>query len=409
MYRMKKHLLIIFLSIFSFNCYAQTDFERGYFINNNDEKISCLIKNGDWKNTPSKFKYKLSEGSEVKIETIKSAKEFGILNESKYKRFIVGIDRSSDNLNKLSDTKDPILKEEQLFLKTIIEGKASLFYYEDRGLKRYFFSVDDSRVEQLIYKSYKTTAHEIKKNNKYKQQLWFNLKCQTFSMDDINRVGYRKSGLIKLFIQYNECKNSISKKYQKKRSKKIFNLSITPGLDISSLSTQNNKSDFKDTDFGQNLGFRLGIEAELILPFNNNKWAVFVEPTYQYFKSEKEITYILKDVITKKTNVKVDYKSIELPIGIRHSFYFNDNSKLFINAAYILDINLGSSLHAESRSFMDYEINSKPNFVFGVGYKYKNKYSFEIRSGLKRNILGTDPAASSDYKKVSLIFGYSIF
>ena len=46
------------------NCFAQISFEKGYFINNANQKTNCLIKNQDWKDNPTEFEYKLDENSE---------------------------------------------------------------------------------------------------------------------------------------------------------------------------------------------------------------------------------------------------------------------------------------------------------------------------------------------------------
>ena len=61
-----------------------------------------------------------------------------------------------------------------------------------------------------------------------------------------------------------------------------------------------------DLKFDSNTNVSLGIEAEFILPFNKNKWAIIFEPTYQYYKTEKtkETTAFLGGEIFGK----VDYK-----------------------------------------------------------------------------------------------------
>lgn len=395
---MKKRILIALISILSFNCYSQIEFESGYFINNNGEQTNCLIKNIDWKNNPVEFKYKLSENSESKTATITSVKEFGVLNTSKYHRFIVNIDRSSENINNLSVNKNPQFNEEQLFLKVFVEGKASLYFYEDGNLIRYFYSHDNSNVEQLIFKSYKTPENKIGKNNRYKQQLWNNLKCEVFSMSDLENIGYNKRDLVKFFIEYNECKNSEFINFEKNQKKDLFNLTIRPGLNFSSLSIQNSASNSRDTDFGNKLGLRLGIEVEFIMPFNKNKWAILIEPTYQYFNSEK---------ILSTQTVNADYKSIELPIGIRHYFFLNDNSKIFINGAFVFDFSFNSKIDFENGN--DLDITTRKNIVLGLGYNFKNKYSLEMRYGLSREILSDYIAWTSNYRTFSIIFGYNIF
>ena len=121
---MKKQLLLFLITILSINCYSQIKFEKGYFIDNTNQRTNCLIKNIDWENNPTEFEYKLSKESKINKSTINLIQEFGIDNISKYVRSTVNIDRSSERINKLSNNKNPIFKEEQLFLKVLIEGEA---------------------------------------------------------------------------------------------------------------------------------------------------------------------------------------------------------------------------------------------------------------------------------------------
>lgn len=253
---MKKQILVALMVIFSFNSYAQIIFEKGYFISDSGDKTVCLIKNIDWANNPTEFKYKISENSEVKEETINSVKEFGISNTSKYVRFSVKIDRSksSSTEDELSFNKEPEFSEETLFLKTLVEGKATLYAYEDTNLYRYFYSVNNSAVEQLIFKSYQirsTSTGEyintftsgivhtyIGNNHKYKQQLWENFKCGSITRTNIRKIAYIKSDLIKFFVKYNTCEKSEYTNYEKNKKSGSINLYVRPGLNYSSLSMQ---------------------------------------------------------------------------------------------------------------------------------------------------------------------------
>lgn len=395
---MKKQLLFLLISIYSFNSIAQISFEKGYFIDNTDQKTYCLIKNIDWKNNPTEFEYKLSENEEPKISSIESTKEFRILNQSKYERSVVEIDRSSEDISKMGTDKNPIFKKEQLFLKVLLEGKADLFLYEDGNLKRFFYNIDNSEVKQLIFKEYLTPKNSIGKNVEYKKQLWNDLKCQNITVNDVETIDYKKNDFVNFFIKYNKCNNSDFIDFEKKQKKDLFNLTLRPGLNSSSLTIQNSISNSRDADFDNEFGFRFGIETEFILPFNKNKWAVLIEPTYQYYKSEKKLT---------SENVNADYTSIEIPIGIRHYMFLNNNSKLFINGSLIIDLSSNSKIDFESSS--DLEFKTDNNLAFGLGYKYDKKYSLELRYQTGREILGNYISWSSDYNTLSVIFGYSIF
>ncbi len=133
------------------NTFGQVVFEKGYFIDNNDKKSACLIKNYEWKNSPSKIEYRLTETSETKTADISVIKEFRV-SSIKYQRFTVKIDQSGQSLSNLNKDKEPIFIEDTLFLRLIIEGNASL--YEAGEYKLYFYRVNNSEVKQLVHKEY---------------------------------------------------------------------------------------------------------------------------------------------------------------------------------------------------------------------------------------------------------------
>ena len=406
---MKKQLLLLLTVIFSLSGYSQISFEKGYYINNTEQKIDCLIKNIDWNNNPTHFEYKLSENSESINADIKFVKEFGIYNNSKYIRRTVKIDRSSKNINNLSSDVNPFFLEEVLFLKVLIEGKSNLYLYKNDELQRFFYTKDNATIEQLVYKKYLDADNEVRTNNLFKQQLWIDLKCPTIGVNKVEHLEYKKSSLINFFIEYNTCDNLDFINYERKEKKDLFNLTFRMHLNNSSLSLQNSSSNF-NTDFGNESSLGFGVEAEYILPFNKNKWSLSLEPTFQYFKSEN--TTNVSNVSGGKLIGTVDYSSIELPISIRHYFFLNQNSKIFINASLIYDFSSKSSIEfkrANNTNYDSLEIKTGNNFGFGMGYKFKGKYSLEMRYQTSRNILGDYVYWNSDYSKLSLILGYSLF
>src|SRR5690606_6375071 len=109
---------------------------------------------------------------------------------------------------------------------------------------------------------------------------------------------------------------------------------------------------------------------------------------------------------------KVDYKSFEIPVGFRHYFYLNDDSKISANISGTFDIENGSSLEIfrnDGSSFNTLDIKTSYNFALGVGYKYADKYSVEMRVQTSREILGGYVHMNSKFNTASLIFGYSLF
>ena len=397
---MKKTFLSLVITFFCLNSFSQIIFEKGYYIDNSNKKTECLIKNYDWKNNPTQLEYKLSELSESKIATIDSVKEFGIGNSLKHVRQTVNIERSSSAPQFLDNVSQPLFKEETLFLKILIEGEANLYLYEDGNLRRYFFKKKGADIEQLVFKKYLVEGGKIGVNEMFKQQLLVGLDGKCISVNDVNRIRYLKKDLIKLFEMYYQCNELDFVRYERKQDKELlFNLSLRPGVNYSSLSISNPLSRAWETDFGNKINFRIGMEAEFIMPFNKNKWAVIVEPTYQYFNTEA--------LNVSGRPVKSNYKSIELPLGVRHYFFLEKGSKLFLNGSLVLDFAGKSEFVSANSSTL--EIKTSYNFALGLGYKYNNRYGVELRYLTNRDMFYNYLFMRNDYQTFSVIFGYTLW
>ncbi|MFQ3214706.1 MAG: hypothetical protein ACI9XJ_002038 [Marivirga sp.] len=399
-----KQLVIFFLTIIlSLNCYSQIAFEKGYFITDSNEKIDCLIKNNDWRNNPTEFEYKLTEDSDKIIAAIESVKEFGVYKALKYERHIVKIDKSSNDIGLMSKVKKPIFEEEQLFLKVLVDGAAKLYFFKAANLNRFFYSKDSSEVAQLIFKRYLTPDNKVGENNWYKQQLWSALTCSSFSLKKIESVDYKEAELVDLFMAYNSCDNEIPTNLVEKPKADIFNLSIRPSFRVNAFEVRHPGLAIETAYNYNEPRFNLGIEAEFILPFNKNKWSFLIEPTYHYSMFEGDLG---------NQNVTIDYKSLELPLGLRYYIFLNELSKVFLNCSFVTDFNFNSTIVIASSTTgarYDLDISSGTNFALGIGFKYNDRYSFELRHQTSRDLLNTYSAWTSSFDSFSIIFAYSFF
>jgi len=403
---MKSQLLLV-LSIASFSLsYAQTTFDSGYFISNNGEKTDCLIKNKDWRDNPSDFEYKKSEDSEVMVGSIQNIQEFGIGELIRYERHRVKIDRSSDRTNELKAISTPRFDEESLFLKVLLKGDANLFIYENDAIRRFFSQKAGQNVEPLIYKRYLGKGNRIGTNSQYKQQL-LTFKCNGVSIGNVDRLRYVEDDLIDYFEEYNTCGG---KEFEAYKEKSVgpgtkFNASVLLGVSHADLSLSDNTWDFESKYFPM-----FGGEFEVILPFNNNKWSVFIAPTYQSYSSEtgnsERLSFINPDA---KSNIK--YSTVEAPIGLRHYIYISSKSKIFFNASFAFLFDAGSKITFEPSVgiFSNLKISGKEEyFSGGFGYNYNDKIRLEFRVNTKRDLFGDDRDITSEYNKnYALILGYS--
>ncbi len=395
---MKTVFLSFILFLITAVSFAQIKFEKGYFIDNDNRKIECFIKNYDWRCNPNKFEYKTEDNDSTLNGNILSAKEFGIYGYSKYIRANINIDRSSKDIEKLSNQKKPIWSKEQLFLKVLIEGKASLYLYEDEKFRRFFYSISDTLIQQLIYKSYLDDDGNIAINFGFRQQLWNDIRCANSTINSIEHIDYFQNELERYFKNYNQCIGESFVDYSIKPQRDIFNLKIAAGINYSSLSYSNSQTG-DNIIFNNNISYRIGVEAEFILPFNRNKWGIIFEPTYQYFNSEKKI-YFYEMAIIK-------YGSLEFPIGVRYYFFINENLSIFLNGFYISNfcLNFNPTINYSDSSPLD--IKPSNCFAVGGGINYKS-ISIEMRYYTSKDLLNNYVSWSADYQRFSVIIGYKL-
>jgi len=416
---MKLYVLSFLLIVCVISSYSQVKFEKGYYISDTGSRVDCLIKNRDWKYNPNSFSFKLTDSSEVQTGSIDTVMEFAILGVSKYVKHAVLMDRSSNSLRDMSTVRSAVFNEEELFLEVLIEGDASLFRFKEGNLDRYFFSVNNSQIRQLVYKRFMGARgtdvinydkNLILENSRYKQQLWNALKCDVITQSSINVVDYFKKDLVKFFLRYNKCHNSLAENYEEFKGQDSFHISVKVGAYNSSLSLSNSESTYFDMiDFGSQVGYSLGVETEFVMPFNNRKWGFGVGANFQSFSAEKEVLYVNLTTLKKTTMVSVDYKSIEVPFSLRYYMFLNQKSKLFIDASYIVDVTMSSSLYADRKDLLDLDVKSRNNVGLGLGYKFDDKYSVEFKINSSRNILGNYSFWDSNYNKTSIAVGYTLF
>jgi len=405
----EKGIFIFGIMLIALTTYSQITFREGYLITKDNERLNCLIKDVGWKNNPTKFNYKLSETGTVETASIDKVSAFGIGNGRKFVSRVVKIDRSSKNLKKISNQFEPEFQEEELFLKVLVEGKSNLYQYVDDDVIRYFYTVDDSAIEQLVYKVYQSADHRVKTNEIFKNQLLEDLKCEDLTISKITNLKYREGDLKDFFLAYSECYNFSVKFVDQIEKSRSWFIGIRPILSLSSLNALNRDiPSVRNVDFGSKIDFGLGIEIEYILPFNHNKWSLLIEPTYRNFRGEE--TYDADSVDGDVLTANVTYYTIEFAYGLRYYSFLNDNSKIFINILSAPDFSPVANIkydRLDGSLFDEIDLFFTNGFGFGLGYKQGDRFNLELRYYLDKQVpIGS--FLNSNYKTMSLIFGYYI-
>ena len=380
---------------------AQIHFEEGHYLDENGTKFEGYIKNMDWKNNPTKFEFKTSTDSSSKTISLSEASEFYVSGMT-FKKYSVKIDRSSNELDKLSSNKQPQFKEEVLFLKLAVMGKLNLYSYHDKNTSRYFMAEDQTIPTQLVYKKYRRSSVEIASNNLYRQQLAQAMKCDAIKNNRFEQLEYTKKSMIKIFQDYNLCIDP-SVTYKKESRKGVYRLSVRPGVSFNSYNLSSSYGYIKEdvVTFETMIGFRLGAEIEHIFPFNKNKWSILTEPTFNIFQGDA----VDKDELPSS----IKYTSFELPIGLRHYFFLNDNNKIYLNANIMLVFPFNSSMSLEDQK--DFEFEKGTNYSLSLGFKMSDKFSLEYQYKGKENWAFDRGLVrrTSSFGSMALILGYNVF
>ncbi|WP_156950099.1 porin family protein [Maribacter antarcticus] len=406
---MKRLLLSLTMIVgIYFTSYSQVTFEEGYYINNQNQRTECLIKNYSRRSNPTDIMFRSSTNNNTVRLSINDVKQFEIYNSAKFIRVTADIDQSSQSINTIDKSWKPILETKTVFVRELVKGPVNLYSLIEDNRELFFFSKDSSRIKQLIFKRYLVGRNNFGENNTFREQLLDNLKCPEFSFKKMQEVVYIKKSLQKIVKEYNTCVGQESSNVEKKREKTKFNLNLRPRMNYSSTMTPGPPFASANLTMNQKQSFGFGIETEIILPINKNKWSIIAEAAYQEFSNQN--IFETSNVSGGIVNSTLAYSSIEIPLGVRHYMFLSKNSKLFINMAYTMDFTIKTEFEftrADETVLRSGDFRTFGSFSGGFGYKYLDKFSLEFRllTLSHRTILFAD----SEFNSYSVIFGYTLF
>ena len=332
-------------------CSAQSLYEAGYFIDNNGNRKECLIKKLSWRNNPTEFEWKRTISSSPKTETIENVKEFAVGEDYRFKRYILQFDLNGDTVGKSTKSKDPNLRYQKIFLRTILQSKTTLYQYSENGVHRFFYT-DPNTVypELLLYKVFYTPDESKKpgkkiipqENNTYQQQLQDKINCEN---QDVSKLTYTQRDLKRYFKKYNECKgNEIEYSIRKKINQ--TRIGIVAAADVSGFTHNSIIGSAGNVSYDDVFVPRYGIFIETFIPFSKVDLSFFLESTYKAFTMDG------RDFAISNSEFELDYKSINVAVGPRFHIYLSSKFELFLEGGLTVDFNIGT----ESNVFADNEI-----------------------------------------------------
>lgn len=197
----------------SFSCFAQSVFEKGYFIDRSGQKTECYILIEDW-HSDGYLTYRKDYKEPSQSKPLAEVTEINVIDAFKIIHIKTSVDISGDTPTLFSYTQDPEWSEQDIFLRVLVEGTYTLYEYQYDGSTKFFYATSTIPIQQLIFKRYKT-ASGIEINDSFKLVLFQHVNCTPNMSNYFNELSYTKESLIKHFLAENKCAGSNPISYSK--------------------------------------------------------------------------------------------------------------------------------------------------------------------------------------------------
>ena len=394
---MKKFRLIAFLIVLGIllvnTSYGQKNFNTGYLITLKGDTLNGYIAIRDKEQNPKAVKFKIEvEGQEISY-TPKQIKKIRVQNEA-YESAVVTVDDAPIKDSELTYSKEVHPRVDITFLRTLVEGEKSLFYYKDEKKREYFFIRQSSGIERLEYKKYLVNADgrkKIKIEKPFIGQLATYFQSCPSVQSRLSEIQYNTKDLINIFQDYYKCTDS-KVEFQQKREKITTEYGVVAGVSSTKLNFYSSEYDYlTEVDFARSTKPTAGLFINFVFPKNQGKWSIYNEFLFSSYKFNGEHHKVSSSSseITTDTKTAFEYSYIKLNSMLRFKFpvqnmfyYWNAG---MANGFAIKEINTMEKVSrvyskesvVNSQAF-EYSTKLEQGFLQGLGSQFK-KYSIEAR------------------------------
>ncbi len=361
-----KQLIILFAFFFLMiiNLYSQSDFRKGYIINNNNDSIYGLIDyKGNIANS-NKCVYKKDINSKEQEFTPNDLKSYRFIDSKYY----ISRPLKLDN------------EETSLFLEYLIDGIVDILYYRDEVGEHYLVDVGDDKLYELKNEEKIVVLNDVKfmkQSKEYIGTLKYLLRKSVTTSQKIDKIPLNRTSLIKIARDYHKdvCSDEKCIIYEKQQPEIVARFGLLVGLNVISVSEMKTFSDefyyLNNSQFKKLIYPSIGLFYKINMPGLNEKLYFQYEGTYSHQKLTSTNTFL--DPIYRVNYVNditlihnfLNNSGIlryEFPKGkIRPTFQIGT----FVNYSFITN----NTRNLESRgAHYTYEANEAPfsNFDYGL-------------------------------------------
>lgn len=387
-----KRFLLWLLTVAPLLSVAQSNFHKGYVVNNAQDTIRGFIDYKERFNNPTSIIFKSSTDSKPQTFLLKDYAAYGIDGLVRYQRFAVNISMDKVNLANLSVGIDSTSKRDTVFLQVLQTGKnVNLFAYQDAIKGRYYIQrKTDTEPEELIKHDYlsESNAMQVVTNTRYRRQLirlLYALNMNSAANEGrVNSLDYKPDELIKFAAIINE-QEVVKSKY------KSFRFFAGTGVMISK-AVFSGLNEFAGPDVSNKVYASPILTAGVDLFANPVIGKLIYRIELSLAKAKYEINKTNADPTMGFYRYSFDRTTVSINPQIIYNIYNADNLKAFLGGGFSVDV-AGYSNHVKAL-----RIRGQENPVIGksdVGVETLN-ISFPFTAGIVLN------------KKIQLSAGYTL-
>lgn len=339
-------LIVSFVNVLSAQSMIQ---HQGTIVTISNETLSGTIEYLDQSKSPSEIKF-INGASSVAYDA-SQVKEVIAPGKTKFVSTLLKYPINPHKLDEITESKELIWEEKNVFLRSLVEGEVSLYeLIDERGKKHFVIYTPEEGYVSLILLKY-LEDRKLATASSFRNQLKRAFDNVDDFYTDINRTNYTQSHLVKLIEKYHKKQGS-SISYKSPSQPFGIEFSIRGGVSATNHILNQVKT------VSSNVKPNIEINIDYIMPKYNRNWSFF---TGLGFKS-----YEVPLVFYNRGTEQLNY--IKLFTGVR--------KRLFDKKAYF---SFGMS-NANLMNKVDDEMRTYEVGVFlGAGLRF-GKLSLNLRS-----------------------------
>ncbi|RAK68187.1 outer membrane beta-barrel protein [Hymenobacter edaphi] len=316
--------LLLLSGAASLTARAQTNYQPGYVLSLSGDTVRGTVDFRQWNQNPTRIDFRPAAG-EPKNYGPADIRGFGVAAE-RYESAVVQVEGSPYKIGELPKSPALLMRRDEAFVRVLVSGPKSLYYYQDRNGKEHFFIRQDGALELLLHKQFipNEQSNRVVTDRSFADQLQTYLAdCPTIG-PRLRTVPYTTPGLQKVFGEYYACAGGkAAPTFQQASEKNRASFGVLAGLSQTTVSVTVNDPLLGTSEtmrFPSSRRLAGGLFVELPLPRRLRHLSIVPELFYNSYQAQQSYTNTISaDRYTTGTvTLHYDYARLNALLRYRH-------------------------------------------------------------------------------------------